>query len=90
MGTLAEWTRVLEVGVIFAAAMLLLDLVKGREEIAKLRNLFATAFTSLMIGMIEVFRWQVLHGAIGLLFFGLLVVGVGTALALRRAQARKV
>jgi hypothetical protein len=78
MGTAAEWTQVLEYGGIFAVAMLLLAAIRDREGVARLPNLFATTVSAVVVGMLDVFRWRVLHGAIAQLFVGVLLVAFGT------------
>ena len=86
MGTLQEWMRVLELGAIFGVSMLLLDALSQREKVAAWQNLFSTALASFIFGMTWVFGWQLLHGGIGLLFFGTVLIAFGLAFAVRRAR----
>jgi len=86
MGTALEWMQVLEYGGIFAMAMLLLDAIRDREGVAKFPNLFATAVSAFVVGMLDVFGWRVLHRAIALLFIGVLLVAFGTGFVIRRTR----
>ena len=88
MGTAPEWMQVLEYGGIFAVAMLLLDVIRDCEGVTKLPNLFATAISAFIVGMVDVFGWRVLHGAIAALFVGVLLVAFGTGFGVRRARKR--
>jgi hypothetical protein len=88
MGTASEWMQVLEYGGIFAVAMLLLDVIRDRGEVVTLPNLFGTAFGAFIVGMWDVFGWRVLRGAIAVLFWGVLLVGLGAGFVFRRARKR--
>jgi hypothetical protein len=88
MGTAPEWMQVLEYGGIFAVAMILLDAVREGQGATKLSNLFATAVSAFVVGMLDVFGWRVLRGAIALLFVGLLLLAFGTGFVIRRARKR--
>jgi hypothetical protein len=87
VGTTPEWIKVLELGVIFAAAIVLFDAIGDREPLAW-PNLVGTAFSSLFFGMLSVFGWRVLHGSIAVVFFGVLLVAFGTGFLFRRARKR--
>jgi hypothetical protein len=41
-----------------------------------------------VVGMLDVFGWRVLHGAIALLFVGVLLVAFGSGFVIRRARKR--
>ena len=88
MGTTQEWMRVLEFGVIFVLANLLLDAIRDREGVAKWPSLFATAVSSVFAGMVGVFGWRVLHGVLALLCFGVLLLAFVTGFVIRRARKR--
>ena len=87
MGTTPEWIKVFEVGVIFAAAIVLWDAIWDREPLVW-PNLVATALGSLFFGMLTVFGWRVLHGGIAVLFFGVLLLAFGSGFLFRRARKR--
>ena len=88
VGTSQEWIRVLEMGGMFGAAMLLMDALIQREKAFTWSNLFATAIASFMFGMMFVFEWRVLHTGIAVLFFGALLMILGVGFAARRARKR--
>ena len=88
MGTALEWMQVLEYGGIFAVVMLLWDAIRDPEGFAKLPNLFATAVSAFVVGMLDVFKWRVLHGAIALLFVGVLLVAFGAGFVIRVERKR--
>jgi hypothetical protein len=88
VGTTQEWMKVLEFGVIFVSANLLLDAINDREGVVKWPNLFATAISSVFAGMVGVFGWRVLHGVLALLCFGVLLLALATGFVIRRARKR--
>jgi hypothetical protein len=83
---MSEWMRVLGYGAFFGAAMLLFDAMTDRERLAKWPNLFATAFSSFVVGMLHVFGRRVLNGGIAILFLGVLLAAFGTGFVIRRAR----
>jgi hypothetical protein len=88
VGTIPEWMQVLEFGGIFGLAMLLLDAIRDRDGVAKWPNLFATAISAFLFGMLEVFGWSVLHGGIALLFWVVLLAAFGVGFVIRRGRKR--
>jgi len=80
--------QVLEFGGIFAVAMFLLDAIRAREGVAKWPNLFGTAVTALLVGLLEVFGWRVFHGEMALLFWAVLLGALGAGFVIRRTRKR--
>jgi hypothetical protein len=68
--------------------MLVLDAIRDPEGFAKLPNLFATTVSAVVVGMLDVFGWRVLHGAIAFLFVGVLLVAFGTGFVIRAGRKR--
>jgi hypothetical protein len=80
--------KVLEFGGMFGVGMLLLDAIMNREALTKWSNLVATAFGSFIAAMVLVFGWRVLQGGIAALFWGVLLVVLGSGFVFRRARKR--
>lgn len=86
MGTAQEWIRVLEMGGIFGAIMLLQDALTQREKVLTWSNIIMTAIASVACGMFWVFEWRVLHGWIAVFFITVVITAVGAGITIRRAR----
>jgi glucose uptake protein GlcU len=88
VGSTVDWIRVLGTGGIYGVLMFLGGIIFKWVSVARPLSLAALAFSSLLFGMMMVFEWRVLHGAIGVVFAMAIIGLFVTGLVERRSRKR--